>query len=343
MTLRPFRIVNVAEASSEWQWIANLLPEDGSLDWKFFSALKGRLRSVPGPHWGRIGAALQGRKAASSGWANLVVSHGPYTTFYVAAALATQRRRVPQVAMSFNFTDLPVGMTQSLMAKVFQTVDRFAIFSRVEKKLYSERFDLPAERFDFVRWGVAPPIVSPKERVKSGRYFVALGGEARDYATLLDAARRLPLVSFVFIVRPWSLAGMSVPDNVEVHVNLPWQDAWSYVWHSEAALLPLRSSTTPNGHVTIVGGMHLNKAHIVTDSDGIRDYASKETALLVPAKNVPSFTQGIERLMDEPELARSLGSAAGEFARENCTEDTTANYFRNVLARFSAELAGDSG
>jgi glycosyltransferase involved in cell wall biosynthesis len=165
-------------------------------------------------------------------------------------------------------------------------------------------------------------------------YFVAMGGEARDYATLLAAAKMMPSVRFLAIVRPWSLTGLEVPDNVSVLINAPWEEAWSYVWHSEAALLPLRSARTPNGHVTIVGGMHIGKAHIVTRSTGVSDYAiDGETALLVDERSPEAFKGAIERMIDEPGLAERLGIAARAFARTYCCERVTADYFRDYLVR----------
>lgn len=334
MPEKPFRIVNIAAANPDWRWISHLLVNHRSLEWKFLSTANRRMGSMPGPNWGRVEAALHGRKAVASGWANMMVSHGPHATFYVAAALASQRRAVPHIAMSFNFTDIPVGIKRKLMAKSFETVDRFAIFSRMEKKLYSEAFDIPPDKFDFLRWGVSSPITNPKENSNRKRYFVAMGGEARDYSILIETARLLPTVSFIFIVRPTSLEGMSVPDNVEVHVDLPWHDAWSYVWHAEAALLPLRSLSTPNGHVTIVGGMHLNKAHIATDSEGIRDYLNDDNAILISPNNPSLFAQSIERILDEPNLKFELGKSAGNFARENCNEDITVKYFNDIIEKY---------
>ena len=121
------------------------------------------------------------------------------------------------------------------------------------------------------------------------------GGEARDYATLCAAARRLPTTPFVLIARPDSLNGIDVPANVLVHTNLPWDRAWSIVWHAELVALPLRSKDTPNGHVTAVGAMHLGKAQVITDSAGIRDYfVDGQTALLVHPQDPAAFARSID-------------------------------------------------
>jgi glycosyltransferase involved in cell wall biosynthesis len=330
-------VANIAETPTDWHWIAHAYPAEGPrVDWRTFSATKrpGLESRVPGLHWGRIRAALQARNSAADGWLDQLVSHGPYTTFYAATMLGTQRREIPHLAMSFNFTDLPPTRRFAMMKRAFGSIDRFVVFSRMERELYSELFEIPMSKLDFVHWGVAPPIAGPLPRAIEQRYFVAMGGEARDYATLLDAARMMPRVRFVAIVRPWSLESLSVPDNVSVLVNAPWNEAWSYVWHSEAAILPLRSSRTPNGHVTIVGGMHIGKAHIVTRSIGISDYAfDGTTALMINEQSPKALIEAIQRILDEPGLAERLGGAAKEFAQKYCTEEVTATYFRDYLIR----------
>jgi glycosyltransferase involved in cell wall biosynthesis len=137
----------------------------------------------------------------------------------------------------------------------------------------------------------------------------------------------------VLVVWPHSLDGFDVPENVEVHINLPWDNAWSLVWHAEAALVPLRSGRTPNGHVTIVGGMHLGKAQVITDSAGIRDYAENgKTALLVPPREPLALAQAVERLFEDQLLRERLGRAAQSFAAEFCNEEVTVEMFRQQLA-----------
>jgi glycosyltransferase involved in cell wall biosynthesis len=84
--------------------------------------------------------------------------------------------------------------------------------------------------------------------------------------------------------------------------------------------------------VTIVGGMHLGKAQVITDSAGIRDYAENEkTALLVPAQDPAAFAEAVERLLDDPPLRERLGRAAQAFAAEYCNETVTVETFRSQL------------
>ena len=330
MADRPVHVVLSTDVAPGWRWIAPHYEGAPGIAWTIAAADAPRLlRHVPWPNWGRIAAARRVRRAVRAGGVDLVVSLGPRASAYAAAIGLRGLPRVPHLAMAFNFTDLPQGARLALMRRSFAAIDRFVVFSRIERDLYARVFGLPVERFVFTHWGVQPPLAAPGPRTVERRYVAALGGEARDYRTLCDAARRLPGVRFVLVVRPHSLAGIDVPPNVEVHTNLPWDAAWSLAWHADALLVPLRSAETPNGHVTVVGGMHLGKAQVVTDSTGVRDYVTdEETALLAPAHDGAAFARAIERLLDEPALALRLAAAAQAFARAHCTEAATVECFR---------------
>lgn len=336
---RPIRVVSCHDLEPGWPWIAPLYRGKPKVQWQSISTRRLPLVArLPGPHLGRVNAAIKIASIIARRQTDLVVSHGPYTSYYVEALGRRLSREVPHVAFAFNFTDIPRGYRLDAMRRAFGRTDRFIVYSRMERELYSQMFDVPADRFVFMRWGVAPPISEPSPRIIDRPYVAALGGEARDYATLCETARRLPALRFVMIVRPHSLDGLAVPDNVEARVNLSWQEAWSLVWHAEAALVPLRSSRTPNGHVTIVGGMHIGKAQVITDSAGIRDYAEDgKTALLVPPQDSAAFATAIERLLDDAALRNRLGSAARTFASECCTEGVTVEAFRQQLIELTVE------
>lgn len=334
MSDRPPSIVNNAEAGPEWQWIRPQLSGPEAQDWRFVSARKRRPLEtrVPFPHLGRVRAGFEVRRALGERPADIVLSHGPHLAFYTASAMGTASQRTRHCALSFNFTDLPGPALRALMIRAFRRIDRFAVYSRMEIGLYSQLFEIAEDRFDFVRWGVAPPIAEGGPRTVPEPYFVALGGEARDYATLTETARAMPSTRFVFIVRPHSLEGLMLPENVAAYVNLPHQEAWSLVCHAEASLVPLRSARTPNGHVTIVGAMHMGKAQVVTDSCGVTDYVAQgETALLVPPRDPVAFRHAIERLRDDPALAPRLGAAAQAFAQTHCSEQATIDYFHRLI------------
>ena len=324
------RIANVARASHEWRWIADRY---SLVDhhWDFESTQPRNLieRRFTIVDLGRLRAGYAVRRLSP----DIVFSHGPWESLYTAFMLAG-KTSVRHVAMSFNFTDLPSGKLLVAMRRFFPSIERFVVYSKTERALYSKLFDIPIDRFDFIHWGVNKPITSPLPVEFKEPYCVALGGEARDYNTLITAAKLRPNQHFVIIARPHSLNGLDIPPNVTIRINAPFNEAWSTVWHAQVSLIPLRHAETPNGHVTLVGSMLLGKAIVITNSLGVQDYVlNNKSALLVPAASPESIATAIDKLTDDPKLGIFLGENARNFAERNCTERSVAQYVEQLVGQ----------
>jgi glycosyltransferase involved in cell wall biosynthesis len=241
--------------------------------------------------------------------------------------------KIPILAHSFNFTELPPPLKRPMFAWTLQRIDRFLVFSNVERELYSKAFGLPVDRFDFVHWGVRrPEVENPDKPFVPGDYVCAIGGNARDYRTLIEAARRVPEVPFVLVVRPANLQGLDIPANVKVYTNLPFGRTMNVLAYSRFMLLPLVTSEVPCGHVTLVASMYLGKAYVITDSAGVRDYVHNgENALTVTVNSVDDLMAATRRLWADPALCRRLGENGLRFARSECTEERIEEHFRGWL------------
>lgn len=263
---------------------------------------------------------------------DLIVSHGPWATAWVEWFARAATAKAKHLAFSFNYTDLPTGIRKSVMKKAFSKVDAFAVFTDAEQGLYADMFSLDQSRFLRAPWGVSAPLKGLEPRTIEGPYFAALGGEARDYEVLCDAARALPNIRFIAVARPHNFDGLNPPPNLETKFNLPFNEAWGIVQRAEAALIPLRSRETPCGLVTLVGGMHLGKAQIVTDAAGAADYITDGiTGLLVPPKDSGALADAITKIAENPVLAAEIGAAAKDYATTHCSEENTIRFFSELL------------
>jgi glycosyltransferase involved in cell wall biosynthesis len=264
--------------------------------------------------------------------ADVVVTHGPTLAAWCSIFGFVFSLKGTILAHSFNFTELPNLLKRFIFSIAFKRVDRFVVFSNAEKTVYAEAFSLPEGRFEFVHWGVRPPNVIGPSPLTRGNYVSAIGGNARDYTTLISAARQLPDIPFVLVVRPFSLAGIDPPPNVTVHINLSVEASMNILCYSRFMVLPLVSSVVPCGHVTIVAAMHLGKAMAVTASLGVSDYVKHgENSLLVPPVDINSLVQAIRDLWSDSELCTRLGESGQRFALQECTEDRIADHFRRWL------------
>lgn len=327
-------VVCCAEIPDEnWRWIEGPLADTG-LKFEFSRCIPRYFfeRSAP-LNLARIRGALEAVRLAGRTDAKVVVAHGPTLAAWCAMFARVFRIPVPILAHSFNFTELPSRKKRRVFSWALSTIERFVVFSTVERDIYAKAFSLPAERFDVVLWGVRPPRVDePGAPHEPGDYICAIGGNARDYRVLVEAARQLPQIRFVLVVRPESLRGLTVSANVTVRTNLPFGATMNVLLHSRFMVLPLIGSDVPCGHVTLVSAMHLGKAFIITESSGVRDYVRNEdNALTVTPGSVESLVSAIKRLWDDPSLCARLGESGKAFARRECTEERIVEHFRRWL------------
>jgi glycosyltransferase involved in cell wall biosynthesis len=278
----------------------------------------------------RLRGCIQAVWKAKREQALVLVTHGPTLAAWCGLFGLLFGLRSRLLAHSFNFTHLP-GKLKTIMFRLgLKRADRLVTFSNVEREVYSRAFHLPIDRFDFVYWGANAPVVSSGNAY--GNYVSSIGGNARDYATLMDAARRLPHIPFIVVGRPENFAGLDLPQNVTRHVNTPLEFAMSLLKYSRFMVLPLNSSEVPCGHVTIVAAMHLGKAMTVTASSGVDDYVmADENALIFPAKDANSLSLLIEKLWEDADLCARLGANGKAFALENCSEQKITGHFQAYL------------
>ncbi|MFN3958751.1 MAG: glycosyltransferase [Parvularculaceae bacterium] len=337
MTVTPLRLACVSEKPDpDWRWLEGKVAWRRPLEWTYFgSAAKGPVdRVLKRPLVGRLMAGSRLRVAARRGAFDLIVTHLPYVAAWMSDLVGDDSGGAKRLAFAFNFTDIPGGAQAARMRRSFARIDSFAVFSTLERELYATHFGIPADRIDLVLWGANTPLDAPEPRMIAEPYVVALGGEARDYATYAEAARLSPDLTFVAITRPRSLEGVCPPPNLRHFVNLPWKDAWSLVHHAEAAIVPLRDDLAPNGMVTFVGGMHLGKTQIVTRSAGLSDYAiDGETAIVVPPRDPAAMKTAIDRALGDPALRARIGANVRAFAAAHCSEQATINWFVTYLDR----------
>lgn len=341
----PPRIVNLSELAPQWNWVGAAFRDTGQ-DWRHVSSRDSGL-----PAWlprrttlARVLAARQAAALLGDG-PSVLVTHGPRPAMYGALLSGRRFPRMRHLAFSFNYTELPTGMTRRLMARAFRPVERFVVFSGMERRLYADHFDLPASRFDMVHWGVRAPAVDCREPpAVHGDYICAIGSQGRDYRTLMLAMRRLPKLRLVVVATPENLLDIAIPANVTVNTNIPLAQAMNILAHSRCMVLPLQHNRVPCGHVSVVSAMHLGRAVIASDSSGLDDYITPQaTALTFHAGDDVALAAAISTLRDDPALALRLGLGGQRFAREHCTEENTIEYLRRFLLPGTAahDAAGD--
>jgi glycosyltransferase involved in cell wall biosynthesis len=321
-----------------WRWVSDAMASD-PIEWTFFSNVpqNGFERLVLKPRLSRYRACRGLAKAAAAGRFDLIVTHHPLVTCWTEI-FCGRRRAYPHVAFAFNFTRLPHGLRKATMRRAFAAVDRFIVFSNFERTLYSEYFQIPVSRFEMVYWGVREPDGASAEIStalgSNADAICAVGSQARDYATLLEAMRRLPKIRLILVASAENLRGLTVPANVTVRLRIPLPEAIAVIRNSRFMVLPLLNSQVPCGHVTMVTAMYCSRAIIATESNGISDYLIPgHSGLTVPAEDPAALVAAIEKLWKDPEESTRLGQNGRDLALAHCTEAQTINYVRDLARR----------
>jgi glycosyltransferase involved in cell wall biosynthesis len=325
-----------------WRWLAPAPAlRDQPLEWEFFHRVEAGFleRKIHTPDLALMRTCRSAIQAVRQRGADLLVTHDPRATWWCAFFAARAGVTVRHLAHSFNFATLPRGLKRRMMTRAFASVDRFVVYSHAERELYADYFDLPRSRFDVKLWGVGKPeFARPTEaEPEEEHYLCAIGGNRRDYASLMAAMAQLPQIPMVVVARPHNLRGLTVPPNVTVRCDIPFPLAMRILQRSRFMVLPLDSSTVPCGHVTLVAAMHLGKAFIVTRSAGIADYLSdpsthRPNGITCDAGSPQSLTDAIRALWQDPERIKELGGNGRAFAQAYCTEETMVKHFRAQLA-----------
>ena len=281
-----------------------------------------------------IGSWRAVRLAKKTG-AEIIVTHGPTLAVWCCIfASMLNCKKVAIFAHSFNFTKLPGPFKQYIFATVLGRVERFAVFSQMERALYASALKIDINKIDFVHWGVNPPTIEA-EPIEAGEYVASIGGNARDYRTLLDAARSMPGTRFVIVARPENLVGLNIPQNVVIHTNVPLSSAMNILGHARIMALPLVGSAVPCGHVTLVAAMHLGRPIVATDSTGVADYVENDiTGLTVKMGSAIELKNAIEGLLENEVLRNLLAENVKRFAAAHCSEPSIAKHFHDwVVSR----------
>lgn len=312
-----------------WRWVEHLLGDVASFTFVTCpQALKFKRFNLS-RLIGSFSAVLCARQTNAA----VLLTHDPSLAFWCATFASLLGMKTVIFAHAFNFSVTPTGLKLAMFKRAFRRINHFAVFSESEQELYSRTFGIDRARFDFVHWGVNPPIVArPEVPMIAGEYVSAVGGNSRDYQTLIEAARLLPSIKFALVVRPENLLGLKLPTNVVVHTNIPFGDAMNILSHSSLTVIPLDRTDAPCGHVTIVAAMYLGAPVVATRSVGIDDYVvNGETGIVVEPKSPSSMADAISRLLNDNLLRERIARDAKAFAEQNCSEASVAAHFRKWL------------
>lgn len=217
------------------------------------------------------------------------------------------------------------------------------VYNQTHKEELQRRWGIPDERVVRTHFMVDTSYFSPEAVIARSRarpQICAVGIEARDYATLMQAVDGLAVDVVIAASSPWSHQAdpskeLTPPPNVIIDRDLTLDVRQLYA-DSAFVVMPLFDVDRAAGSTTILEAMAMSKAVICSRARGQRELVvDGETGIYVTPGDVLALRTAIQHLLDHPEEAARMGAAGRrsvvqEMSLERYVE-LTASYVQKCL------------
>jgi glycosyltransferase involved in cell wall biosynthesis len=219
----------------------------------------------------------------------------------------------------------------------FRKTAAVIVFSRGERELYSRELQLPSDRIRFVPFhtNIQQPRFTP-----AGSYGFAAGRSLRDYKTFFAAAEQMDF-PFVVVADRDSVAHLRIPDNVELHCDVPRSKYLELLEGSHFVIVPLEAEHRSSGQVVVLEAMALGKPVIASDVVGVQDYISHGVdGLLVPPSDPGALRSSIQSLIADDALGLGLARSAMQRVKRDHTFDSFAAECMDIISEACRQQSG---
>lgn len=267
-------------------------------------------------------------------------AQGVITVFpQLAATVALRRRitlqrRMPMVAWCFNVGRFSPGLRQTAARLALSQVDRFVVHSTGEIALVADYLGIPHDRVTFVPLQRADiPIEADEER--EAPFLLAMGSANRDYATLVEAARRTQL-PLTIVASPRAVQGIDMPGNVTVLSGLSARECLILAQRARASIVPLADVGAASGQVTVIEAQRMRRPVIATRSIGTVDYiAHDRTGVLVDQGDATGLAEAMLSLWHDRTRRDRIAEQGALFARQNYSDEAAGQALGRILDEVS--------
>jgi len=267
---------------------------------------------------------------------DVVFTDGEQVGIPLAALWWFTRRRPGHVMIAHFMSPLKKRLPFRLL-RLQRHIDRVIVYADAQRRLLVDGLGVPAEHVVLSPFMVDTRFFAPRPEPAGEVPLISSAGlEFRDYPTLIDAVRGTDVRVVIAAASPWSkradsTADVPLPANVEVR-RLDHYDLRDLYAASTMVVVPVVETDFQAGITTILEAMAMGKPLICTRTQGQTDtVVDGETGMYVPPGDATALRAAIQDLLDDPDTARRLGSAARSWAVAHAELDVYCRRFAAVV------------
>lgn len=196
-------------------------------------------------------------------------------------------------------------------------IDCFLVYSSHVEQQMIEQLGIPARKIRRIYFHADDAFFKPDDTKVEPDLICSAGQLLRDYTSLIEAVRGLPVRLRIAAASPW--ISKELRPDAPLPANVEWgrysrADLRALYARSALAVVPILQNDYQTGISTILEMMSMEKCVIATRTRGQTDtIVDGETGVYVPPGDPAALRAAIESLLADPARAARIGKAARKF------------------------------
>ena len=256
---------------------------------------------------------------------DVILSHSQRVGFPLAYLMKILRIKTPHVLIISRITSVDPSQSARkiwFMKKIKNSVSKFLIWSIAQHNLAIERLGVDPSKILRVRLGTDQKFWKLQADPPETDTICAVGMEARDYPTLIEALRPLDIPCHIaagstrgelFDTVKKLYEVKDVPKHITVGKKTH-EELRNLYARTRFAVVPLIESDSDNGQTTILEAMSMSKPVICSKTEGqvgiIKDGVN---GIFVPQGDPIALRNAIQELWADPQKCEEMGRKGREF------------------------------
>lgn len=251
---------------------------------------------------------------------------------YLCSRLLFRRRKILILNLMIPYQVTFMSKIRDYFYRIaLQDKDCYAtVNNSVLSDIYNQNLNLSARSF-FVLKDSINDIESIKEDYKPGENYVFFGGSAgRDFELMIEVARRLSNIPFVFVVKKQYFPVVNeLPKNISIYFDISIEEFNVRLSNCSLLALPIKVDTPAGILVIITAGL---KAKLVISSNtiSIREYINNnKNGILLDTSSIEEWCKCIDENFKNEIMKEKLGRTLQKDIQSIISHDA---YLKNLLS-----------